>query len=222
MKRSISGITIALFTFALISVAATASAQSSGSFNYASDLTACTDIGGLLGGGTQNTALTTTLKVSSGNGVALVIRPSAVTGLLTDTTISKAFSTGSAQASIAFQVSVTPLSGQAAPVVTPGAPVTYDDRFIQISSNIFSALSGCTDSTGAPQDCFFSLDETTLSAHSFDFVATGLSAGNYKITVSWTPSTTASAPNSALACVGPVVLTATQAKIFNQSTGITF
>lgn len=222
MKKSLSGTAIALFTFALTGVASQASAQSSGNFNYASDVTACTDIGGLLGGGTANTALKTTLKVSSGNGVALVIRPSAVTGLLTDTTINKAFSTGSAQASIAFQVTVTPLSGQAPPNVTPSAPVTYDDRFIQISSNIFSVLTGCTDSTGAPQDCFFSLNETTLSAHSFDYVVTGLSAGNYGITVTWTPTTTATAPNSALACVGPVVLTATQAKMFNQSTGISF
>ena len=220
MRKPILGTAIALFLLAFVTTSV--SAQSSGSFNYASDVTACTDIGGLLGGGTQETALTTTLKVSSGNGVALVIRPSAVTGLLTDTTINKSFTTGSAQASIAFQVSVTPLSGQASPTVTPSAPVTYDDRFIQISSNIFSVLSGCTDSSGAPQDCFFSLNETTLSAHSFDFVVTGLSAGNYGITVTWTPTTTAAAPNSALACVGPVVLTATQAKIFNQSAGISF
>jgi hypothetical protein len=116
-------------------------AQSSGSFNYNADTTACTDISGLLGGGTSVTSLKTTMKVSSGNGVALVVRPSAVTGLLTNVSLSGKFgtalATGSAHASIQFSVAVTPLSGQAAPKVVPGAPVTYEDRFVQISTNLF-------------------------------------------------------------------------------------
>jgi hypothetical protein len=203
-------------------VGSQASAQSSGSANYASDTTACTDIGGLLGGGTGVTSLKTTLHMSSGQGNTIFVRPSAVTGLLTNLSISGFQGSGtksaSAQASIAFQVTVTPLSNQAPPTVTPGAPVTYDDRFIQITTNLFNAISGCT--TAAP--CFFNFNETTLSAHSFDFVVTGLSAGDYGLTVTWTPSTTATAPNQALACVGPVVLTATQTKVFTQSTGISF
>jgi hypothetical protein len=197
-------------------------AQSSGSFNFSSDTTACTDIGGLLGGGTPVTALKTTLKVSSGNGNALVIRPSAVTGLLTNLSVKGSAGGGtvstSAQASIAFQVTITPLSGQAPPTVTPSAPVTYDDRFLQISTNLFNVIAGCT----VTNPCFFDLNETTLSAHSFDYVITGLSAGDYGITVTWTPSTTAQAPSSAAACVGPVVLTAEQVKIFTPSAGISF
>jgi len=51
-----------------------ASAQSSGSANFASDTTACTDIGGLLGGGTTVTSLKTTMKMSSGNGNTVYIR----------------------------------------------------------------------------------------------------------------------------------------------------
>jgi hypothetical protein len=145
-----------------------------------------------------------------------------VTGLLTNTTVKGTSGGGtvssSSQASISFQVTVTPLSGQPAPMVTPSAPVTYDDRYIQISTNLFNVIAGCTATT----PCFFSLDETTLSAHSFDFVIQGLAAGNYGITVTWTPRTTAQAPSTAAACVGPVVLTATQAKIFDQSTGISF
>src|SRR5215813_1462987 len=197
-------------------------AQSSGSANFASNTTACTDIGGLLGGGASVTSLKTTLHMSSGNGNTLVIRPSAVTGLLTNLSLSGFFGGGTknatAQASITFQVTVTPLDNQAAPTVTPSAPVTYDDRFLQISTNLFNAISGCT----VDVPCFFDFKETTLSAHSFDFVVTGLSAGNYGITVTWTPTTTAVAPNQAAACVGPVVLTATQTKIFNQNTGIVF
>jgi hypothetical protein len=126
--------------------------------------------------------------------------------------------TTQAQAAITFQVTVTPLSHNAAPTVTPSGPVTYDDRFLQISTNLFNVITGCTVAT----PCFFNLNETTLSAHSFDWVITGLSAGDYGITVTWQPTTTATAPSTAAACVGPVVLTATQTKLFTQSTGITF
>src|SRR5713226_10764751 len=124
-------------------------AQSSGSFNFSADTLSCTDIGGTLGGGTTKTALKTTMKVSSGNGVALVIRPSAVVGLLTNLSLSGklggGISTGSAQAGVTFSVAITPLSGQAKPTVIPSAPVTYDDRFLQISTNLFNTLANCTD-----------------------------------------------------------------------------
>ncbi len=200
-------------------------AQSSGSFNFSADTLSCTDIGGTLGGGTPKTALKTTMKVSSGNSVALVIRPSAVVGLLTNLSLSGKAGGGtvsaSSQSGVQFQVTVSPLSGQALPTVTPSAPVTFDDRFLQISTNLFSLLSTCTSDT-ADSTCFFDFNETTLSAHSFDWVVTNMSSGDYGITVSWNPYTNFSAPNNALACVGPVVLTAEQTKIFNQNTGISF
>jgi hypothetical protein len=59
--------------------------------------------------------------------------------------------------------------------VIPSAPVTYDDRFLQISTNLFNTLANCTDL--AP--CAFDVNQTTLSAHSYDYVITGLSSGNY-------------------------------------------
>ena len=117
-----------------------------------------------------------------------------------------------------LSVRVAWLPASEPPTLTPGAPVTFDDRFVQISTNFFNGISGCT----AASPCSFDFNETTLAAHSFDFVVTGLSAGDYGLTVTWTPSTTAAAPNQALACVGPVVLTATQTKVFTQSTGISF
>ena len=201
-------------------------AQSSGSYNYNYDATACTDVGGAIGGGTENDALTTTMKVSSGNGVGIVVRPSAVVGLLTDVSLSGKSGGGtvtqSAQETVQFKVTAKPLSGQATPTVTPGDWVTYDDRFIQISTNLFSLLSTCTSLT-PDSTCFFNFNETTLSAHSFDWVVTNLSSGNYGITVSWRYNNNGTtAPNQALACVGPVVLTAEQTKLFNQSTGISF
>jgi hypothetical protein len=201
-------------------------AQSSGSYNYNYDTTACNDVSGALGGGTENDALKTTMKVSSGNGVGIVVRPSAVVGLLTDVSLSGKSGGGtvtqSAQETVQFKVTATALSGQAAPTVTPGDWVTYDDRFIQISTNLFSLLSTCT-SLSPATTCFFNFNETTLSAHSFDWIVTGLSSGNYGITVSWRYNNNGTtAPNQALACVGPVVLTAEQTKLFNQSTGISF
>src|SRR5258705_11173102 len=132
-------------------------AQSSGSANFAVDATTCTDVGGLLGGGASVASLSTTLHMSSGNGNAIFVRPSAVTGLLTNLSISGFQGSGtknaSAQASITFKVTVTPLGNQGPATVTPSGEVTYDDRFLQISTNLFNQLSECT--VGTP--CFFNL-----------------------------------------------------------------
>jgi hypothetical protein len=223
MKRFVSFLAMSILIVTLGS--GLSYAQSSGSFNYSADTLSCTDIGGTLGGGTPKTALTTTMKVSSGNGVALVIRPSAVVGLLTNLSLSGKAGAGTvsaaAQSGVQFQVTVTSLSGQGPATVTPSAAVTFDDRFIQISTNLFSLLTTCTSLTPATT-CFFDFNETTLSAHSFDWVVTNMSSGDYGITVTWTPYTNFTAPNNALACVGPVVLTAEQTKIFDQNTGISF
>src|SRR5450759_1856602 len=202
MKRFVSFLSMSILIVTLGS--GLSYAQSSGSFNYSADTLSCTDIGGTLGGGTPKTALTTTMKVSSGNGVALVIRPSAVVGLLTNLSLSGKAGAGTvsaaAQSGVQFQVTVTSLSGQGPATVTPSAAVTFDDRFIQISTNLFSLLTTCTSLTPATT-CFFDFNETTLSAHSFDWVVTNMSSGDYGITVTWTPYTNFTAPNNALACV---------------------
>ncbi|PYX45275.1 MAG: hypothetical protein DMG79_19635 [Acidobacteria bacterium] len=167
-------------------------------------------------------ALKTTLRVSSGNGNVLVIRPSAVVGLLTDVTVNSKNSSSSSQAGVNFTVTVTPLSGQSAPSVTPNIPVTYEDRYIQISTNLFQAIAAACTTLDPTNGCYFTFNETTLSAHSFDWVVSNLTSGNYGIEVDWTPYSTATAPSTAQTCVGPVVFTAEQAKIFNQSNGISF
>src|SRR5438477_3947098 len=110
-SMKIKTITAALAGLALTGTMAFA--QSSGSFNYSSATTACTDTGGTLGTGVTVPALKTTMKVSSGNGNVLVIRPSAVVGLLTDVTVNSKTASGSSQAGVNFNVTVTPLSGQA-------------------------------------------------------------------------------------------------------------
>lgn len=206
----------------LVLTATMAFAQSSGSFNFNSALTACTDTSGTLGTGVSVPALKTTMKVSSGNGNVLVIRPSAVVGLLTDVTINSKNSTSSSQAGVNFSVTVTPLSGQNPPTVTPSLPVTYEDRYIQISTNLFQAIAAACTALDPTNGCYFTFNQTTLSAHSFDWVVSNLTSGNYGIEVDWTPYSAATAPSTAQTCVGPVVFTAEQAKIFNQSTGISF
>jgi len=165
----------------------------------------------------------TTIKTSSGNGNVFVVRPSAVVGLLTDVTVSKnnttSVGTSSAFAGIDVGVTVTPLSGQPKPTVTPGFPITYDARFIQISTNLFNALgSTCTTTTG----CFISFNESTVSAHSFDFVVTGLQAGNYGLEAGWTSSLGDFGIANSMTCVGPMNLTVEQNKISQPSTGISF
>lgn len=214
---------ILVLAAAMLCTAAGAFAQSSGNtnFSYSGDGTACVDAAGALNGGGVS-VLKTALKVSSGNGVAIVVRPSAVTGLLTDVTLKGSqgggTQTGSAQASVTATVKLTPLSGQPAPMITPSVPITYDDRFLQISTNLFNVLSACT----VDVPCFFTINETTLSAHSFDFVAQNLQSGNYEIEVDFATSGSMTAGGTALECVGPVVITATQVKMFQQSTGISF
>src|SRR5579863_7539317 len=87
------------------------------------------------------------IKTSSGNGNVFVVRPSAVIGLLTDVTVSSkqnGSSTGSVSSSALaganFWVMVPPPPG-ATPTITPNYPITYDSRYIQISTNLFQALS---------------------------------------------------------------------------------
>jgi len=217
-----------LFVIATL-ITPAAFAQSSGSFNFAHLPFQCvvnSSTGALTPAGPV-TSLKTTMKTSSGNGNVFVINPSAVVGLLTNVTISSKQTTAStsAQAGVDFQVTVTPLSGQADPVVIPSAPITYEDRFIRLSSNLFTAIATqCLANTDGSGGCYISFDESTLGAHSFNWIVTNLQSGNYGVTVQWTPSTLVSDGTYAAAatCVGPVNIIVTQNKIFTPSTGIAF
>lgn len=171
-------------------------------------------------------SVVTTIKTSSGNGNVFVIRPSAVVGLLTDASVTKSSSatigTSSAYAGVDFQVGITPTSGnQGAVQLFPSAsqPITYDARFIQISTNLFNALStSCvTTSTTAGVGCYITFNESTVSAHSFDWVASNLSSGNYTLAAQWTSSLGDFGIANSMTCVGPVNLTVEQAKIYKPS-----
>ena len=157
------------------------------------------------------------IKTNSGNGNVFDIRPSAVIGLLTDVSLQKSSAvdvgTSSALAGVDVSVSVSP----APAAVIPNYAVTYDSRFVQISSNLFDVLSTtCTtvSATNPTGSCFFNFNESTVSAHSFDWIATGLSSGQYIVTVNWSSSLGNTGISKALTCVGPVNLTVTQNKVF--------
>lgn len=216
------------FAVAVLGCTAVASAQSSGSINYGTGTTVC-DLNSSNGAiscenGPCIQNVKTTIKTSSGSGNVFVVRPSAVVALLTDVTVSNKTATSgtsSAYAGVDFQVNVTPLSGQSSPTVVPSYPITYDARFIQLSTNLFNAISG--DCGDAVNGCYISFNESTAAAHSFDFLVTGLQSGNYGIEVDMTQSLgNTVAPASAMTCVGPVNLTVEQNKVFQPSTGISF
>lgn len=188
------------------------------------------------------------IKTSSGKGNVFVVRPSAVIGLLTDVTVGSRESgnggsgssggcftstlngticTSTAAAGIDFAVTAVPLSGQAAPATVPNFDVTYDARFVQISTNLFTAIA--TQCAAITNGCFLSFAESTDSAHSFDWIigspaaGTGgstLASGTYGIRVQWKPSPVFQAAGiaEAAACVGPVNMTVQQNKIFSFNT----
>jgi hypothetical protein len=222
-----------------------ASAQSSGSFSYATtgdNFVGCTlSNNGTISGGYQCQSSCTIdssgvstctpqsgecmgtavagIKTNSGNGNLFVVRPSAVVGLLTDVTVSskqQGSSIGgvssSALAGVDFQVSVT---GPGNPTVIPSAPVTYDSRYVQISTNLFQVLSTqCMAITGG---CFITFNESTVSAHSFDFFVTNLSTGVYTVTTSWKDTTAGTGISESLACVGPLNMSVQQNKVYSFS-----
>ena len=157
------------------------------------------------------------IKTNSGAGNVFVMRPSAVIGLLTDVSLTKtslaSVGTSSALAGVDFSVDVSPAPAQ----VIPSYPVTYASRFVQISSNLFDVLgTTCTtvSATNPTGSCFFDFHESTVSAHSFDWIATGLSSGQYVVSVNWSSSLGNTGISRALTCVGPVNFTVDQKKVF--------
>src|SRR2546428_6268322 len=135
--------------------ASMALAQSSGNFDAAVSPTVCTlnsSTGTLsplctpTADGTECVLLDTTIKTSSGNGVTLLITPSAVTGLFTSTKLSTTVNT--ATADIGVKVCVQVAGGHVLPNNTPNAPdtscIVYDQRFQPISNTLFATVALCS------------------------------------------------------------------------------
>ena len=161
------------------------------------------------------------IKTNSGNGNVFDVRPSAVIGLLTDVTVNskQTTATSSAFAGVDFSVTIPSGPNGNTTVPTPNFPVTYDSRFIQISTNLFQGLSAnCTASAGG---CFITFNESTVSAHSFDWVLGPLSSGVYDVRATWTSSLADFGIAQSMTCVGPLNLTIQQNKIFKPSADAT-
>ena len=243
---------IATVIAVLAFVTTMAFAQSSGNFSYGTspqnDVACSIDQNGAMSGteqcqesctidssgnstctpasGTCNGHAVAGIKTSSGAGNIFVIRPSAVIGLLTDVTVSSKQSgsgsgavSSSALAGVDFKVTVTGANGTKVPVI-PSGYITYDSRYIQISTNLFQALSTtCSLITGG---CFITFDESTVSAHSFDFLAGGpanpLTAGQYTVTTTWKTALGGTGISESLTCVGPLNMTVQQNKVFSFNT----
>jgi hypothetical protein len=219
--------------FASVGLFETALAQSSGNFTARVQTTQCTmnTVGGLPNSGALNnngggTLLETYIKTPNSQFTTLLIRPSLVTGLFTNTEVTQSM-TSSAQTA-AVRVYVT-LDGQPVAPATSGQPgIIYDQRFQQLSADFFSQIAGCT---AGGNNCSIDLIMSTLAAHSFDFVAPNVGGGSHPIAVRWefecrdhtgtvVPCTTTYMANSAGACAGPGTVTVTQTKAFSQSGGV--
>lgn len=225
-----------LWMFAIVALTATfAAAQSSGNFTYSStgNTVNCqlnNGNGAISGGFTCHSSCTAGvcapqsgtclgsfsagIKTNSGAGNVFDIRPSMVIGLLTDVSIDKEFQTSSSFAGVNVGVDI---SGPSGVNLVPNFPVTYDARWIQISSNLFNALTqSCVSTSTTPgAGCFISFSESTVSAHSFDWLASNLSSGNYTVSMNWWATTGGTGNSQSLTCVGPVNVTVQQNKVFS-------
>ncbi len=195
-------------------VAGAAFAQSSGNFSAGVLNYSCTlnDSTGALNpncGGTGQpgciSMLNAPIKVSNANGLALLVTPSLVTGLFTDTKIDTTVSTSSADIGVQVCVSVTNSDGTAATNAqvlggNSNGCVVYDQRFQQISSGLFSQISSCavTPTTQActvdsdcaglntsteSYSCVNNLCQGIPTACNFDLILSTLSAHSYNFVV---------------------------------------
>jgi hypothetical protein len=229
-------------------------AQSSGNFSAGVINTACvlnTSTGALTPGctpvadGTVCSLLSAPIKTSNGNGLTLLVTPSMVTGLFTNTKINTTIS--SSTADIGIEVCLT-VDDSTDGILPKGGCVVYDQRFQQLSSGLFGQIASCAvinlpvlctvDSDcagfndgatfscvgglcqGIPNACNLDLILSTLSAHSFNFVVR-VPGGQHTIKAVWKLTGVNTSGNASVAaCTGPGTLTVTQTKIFNNSGAI--
>jgi hypothetical protein len=235
---------------------ASAYAASSGSFTAAVDNANCTINSG---NGTFSTGGTSfpivfnpiSVQISSGSGTALVVTPSAVTGLYTDNKLTNTVSTSTEDVGVQVQVTVTPKNGT---VVAPGAiqiaPATPGDAgnvtdtgatcslttaqaaahgvtSCVIYDQRFSQISSQLLSQLASQNGFttaFEQIQSTLSAHAFNFYVQA-PGGTYEFDVNaqlFVGNNNTAPASSVAGCFGPGTVTVEQVKNFSFNTPIGF
>jgi hypothetical protein len=152
-------------------------------------------------------------------------RPSLVTGLYTKSKVSETVGSATAWAGVRVRVLI---DGKA---VAPGTPVGgegandgwifYDKRWQQVNQNFLSVLGDLADDAGIVTDeLFLEFIQSTLSAHSMDFVVGNVGVGEHTLRVEWQFEDSDSNGGNAAACVGPGVLTVQQVKTFSTGGGI--
>jgi hypothetical protein len=209
--RNLTVLLAVLFAVALCHIS-TSFAQSSGSFSASYGATQCaiTANDGTLSGGINGNSLPpVTVKVSSGSGVALVITPSFVTGLYTNNKLSSNSTTSTQNVGLRMKVMVDGSTVNVIPELG-STGVIYDQRFMQVTASFLSGLTTCLN------DCF-TIVQSTLAAHSFNFYVSNLTPGTHTISVSWD---ILGGGNGEGTCVGPGTLTVEQVKNFAFNTGI--
>jgi hypothetical protein len=187
-------------------------AQSSGSFSASFAATQCaiSNSDGMLTGDIASKSLPdVTVKVSSGSGVALVITPSLVTGLYTQNKLSQLTTTSTQNVGLRVKVLVDNSTANVVPEIGSNG-VIYDQRFIQVTAGFLSGLTTCLN------DCF-TMVQSTLAAHSFNFYVSNLTPGTHTIKVLWE---IVGGGNGEGTCVGPGTLTVEQVKNFTFNTGV--
>lgn len=212
--------TIVTILAVAVLIAPLAFAQSSGNFAAEVNTTACAldNANGNLSGGIPVVSWETDIKVPNGEGTALYIIPSFVSGILTKTKLSTGDLTSSAYAGVEVCVDLDQgwVNGYTVPYC-----VIYDKRFQQLNSNLFTTLlQDCDPAQAGIQPCELELVLSTLSAHSFNFVAYDIPGGTRTVSVDVNFIDSDGAGGNAAACVGPGVVTVTQGKVFSTSDGI--
>lgn len=201
-----------LFAAAVLCFTSVSFAQSSGSFSASYGATQCaiTANDGTLSNGINGNSLPPVIvKVSSGSGVALVITPSFVTGLYTNNKLSSNSTTSTQNVGLRMKVLVDGSTANVIPELG-STGVIYDQRFMQVTASFLAGLTTCLN------DCF-TIVQSTLAAHSFNFYVSNLTPGTHTISVSWD---IVGGGNGEGTCVGPGTLTVEQVKNFGFNTGV--
>ncbi len=197
MKKT-AVISLAFASAILLGIGGMVYAQSNGNFS-ASAVTATCAIGekGALSGGTGTTIWSSNISTSNGSGVTLKITPSMVTGLFTDTKINTTIPTASADVGIEVCVKVDGKGNKDGAGILPTDCVVYDQRFQQISSQLFSQISECNTVV-----CTTSADCTAAGLANANCVnVTGLTGGGVCVVPTTTACTTTADCAAGQACI---------------------
>jgi hypothetical protein len=197
------------------------------------------------GGVVTDKVLTTTLTTGPGSSLALVIRPSLSTGLFTQTKIDTSVPSASSDVGIEVCVTVDGSGAGVLPkscvvydqrfqqiasqlfaeMTECFSTITSTSCTVDSDCSFLGAGFTCNNPTGAagagkcvsgPNPlCNFDLILSSLSAHSFEFVAPVSSKTTHTIEASWKVigAGASSGNSSVLTCVGPGILTVSQVSV---------